>query len=284
MKRILRAGMLIVCAMVPFYVKAQQSTDPGVFTSIREQPRRGAERIISTGNAEVDDQSVIRIVFNTQKMATPRPLVPGGPAHPVVHVRVDVTAVTGTTRSPISPIPHYVDSAPSISNSAPGTPSETAGTASLVYHERYYDPAINMSVIPNTQFNLAGTGIGSADYIEVTVTNLMTQESLMITLFPQKFGFRTKVSDHHIQVPLRALPVLAINKHVQEQRVESGNGFYRRWVNHDCVRAVLCFIHEVRVKVRIGDERRISKDAEGHLRGVAKAHLVNDHRRCLSKS
>ena len=180
-------------------------TDPAAFTAIREWPRHGAVKTIVSPefsgrtNAEVDEQSIIRIDFDTTKMAQASALVAGGPARPRVYLRVEVYSSKGPSRSPIAPIPHYAELLPAPapvteSGGGGGTATTPAPVGTIVYHDKYFNPAIGAG-IPNTEFNLAGTQAGAADFIEIRVTNLMTQESLTTTLIPQKFGFHVKVTD-----------------------------------------------------------------------------------------
>ncbi len=180
--------LMVLCRL------ALAQTDPAAYSTIIEQPRHGVPIRILHTNAEVDDESIIQILFDTTKMAGPRSLVPNGPLRPQVQVRVEVYTSKGTSRSPVAPIPHYVDllPAPAGSTSA-GAEATTAGT--IVYHDKYCNPSIGATTIPNTEFNLRGTQAGDADFIEIRVTNLMTQESLVTTLIPRKFGFRIKVTD-----------------------------------------------------------------------------------------
>jgi hypothetical protein len=176
-------------------------TDPATFTRIVEQPKHGAAKTITATNTEVDDQSIIQINFDRDKMGPPQALVVGGPTRPRVHLRVEVYSTKGTSRSPVAPVPHYVDllPAPAAStttpNSAGGATSESTSSGTVVYHDKYYNPSVGAAVIPNTEINLRGTQAGDADFIEIRVTNLETQESLILTVIPQKFGFRVKVSD-----------------------------------------------------------------------------------------
>ena len=174
-------------------------TDPATFTVIREQPRRGGAITIASTNAEVDDQSTVQIIFDVTRMAPPAPLVPGGPARPQVQIRVEAYSTKGSSRTPIAPIPHYVDLNPGAASTTadPAAPaaSETISSGTVVYHDKFFNTAIGAGVIPNTEITLRGSQAEAADSVELRITNLVTQQSLIVTLTPQKFGFRTKVSD-----------------------------------------------------------------------------------------
>jgi hypothetical protein len=175
------------------------STDPKDFACVVEQPFHGKPKAIKATNTEVDDRSIIKIIFHTDRMKKPEPTVPGSlEARPWVRLRVEVYSSKGVTRSPIAPIPHYIDlisAPPPTQPSDPGKTKETVSSGTVVYHDKYFNPAIGANEIPDTEFNLRGTQAGDADFLEVRITNLVTQQSLIVTLTPQKFGFRTKVSD-----------------------------------------------------------------------------------------
>jgi hypothetical protein len=167
----------------------QGATDPAEFVRIIEQTTTGRQAAVSGTYAEVDDQSVIRLVFDHAKMAVPAKNA-AGVVRPRVHVRVEVYTQKGSSRSPVAPLPHYVDLVPP---PAAGSPGDAAGT--VVYHDKYYNPEIGAAIVPSTEFMLRGTQAGSADSIEIRVTNLMTQESVLVILIPRQFGFRVRVSD-----------------------------------------------------------------------------------------
>jgi hypothetical protein len=115
-------------------------------------------------------------------------------------MRVEVYSMKGSSRSPVAPIPHYVDllPAPASSGASGGSggdaAKETTTPGTVLYHDKYFNPSIGAG-IPNTEFSLVGTQAGAADSIEIRITNLEAQESLTVTLVPQKFGFRVKVAD-----------------------------------------------------------------------------------------
>ena len=192
-----RTVMAFVSICLSYQAMAQ--TDPATFTTIREQPRRGGAITIASTNAEVDNQSTIQIIFDTTRMAPPVPLVPGGPARPQVQIRVEVYSTKGSSRTPIAPIPHYVDLNPGAASSTAGAAapaaSETTSSGTIVYHDKFFNPAIGAGVIPNTEIILRGTQAEGADSLEVRVTNLVTQQSLITILTPEIFGFRVKVAD-----------------------------------------------------------------------------------------
>jgi hypothetical protein len=217
MKKLLGRGFCIVTMVVLLisltHAQANRSTDPNDFAKVEEQPVRGKVIKITAMNAEVDDRSVIVIIFDTDKMALPAPLVPPQPGaapppnRPLVQIRLEVYSAKGGTRSPVAPIPHYVDlisgtASPSGSQqaSSDANKKETLSSGTIVYHDKYFNPEIGAGVIPNTEFNLRGTQAGDADFIEVRITNLETQQSLIRILIPQRFGFRTQVSDSFLLV------------------------------------------------------------------------------------
>jgi hypothetical protein len=222
-------GRIILCllALLSLGLKpglGMAQTDPATFTSIMEQPKHGSAKTITATNTEVDDQSIIQINFDRDKMAPPQALVPGGSARPRVHLRVEVYSTKGTSRSPVAPVPHYVDllPAPAAStttpNNAGGAAPESTSSGTVVYHDKYYNPSIGAAAIPNTEINLGGTQAGDADFIEIRVTNLETQESLIMTVMPQKFGFRVKVSDS-----LMFIKRLGVGKQDQTAGVDAVN-------------------------------------------------------------
>src|SRR5438128_7728223 len=161
-KRIVR--QIAYAVMLPISIcpnlRVMAQTDPAAFTTIREQPRRGGAITIASTNAEVDDQSTIQIIFDATKMAPPVPLVPGGAARPQVQIRVEVYSTKGSSRTPIAPVPHYVDLNPGAASQTAGTnapaASETTSSGTVVYHDKFFNPAIGAGVIPNTEIALRG--------------------------------------------------------------------------------------------------------------------------------
>src|SRR5438445_3800410 len=145
--------ILAVLAAACLVYTAGAQTDPATFTTIVEQPRHGGARRISA-NSEVDDQSTVRIAFDTTHMTPPAPLVPGGPARPQVQIRVEAYAIKGASRSPIAPLLHYVDLIPAPPPaSASGSQTETVSAGTIVYHDKFFDPAIGAAVMRNTELN-----------------------------------------------------------------------------------------------------------------------------------
>ena len=63
-----------------------------------------------------------------------------------------------------------------------------------MFHDKAYDNEFYQQV-PNTTLNLSGLRANDADQIEIRVTNLATQESLVRILKPRAFGFRVGVTD-----------------------------------------------------------------------------------------
>jgi hypothetical protein len=236
------------------YGQTTRSTDPGDFADVLEQPLHGQAIAIKNGNAEVDDRSIIEIRFHSDRMALPS----AESKRPQVHIRVEAYSSKGGKRSPIAPIPHFVDQpTPPPLQTEQGTRQETGGqnanplkpasqtdpagqeetggleakvnppkppsqaeaetqkkpggeeakakpetqsSGTIVYHDKYFNPQIGAIEIPNTEINLRETQVADADFIEVRITNLWTQQSLVKTLTPVKFGFRTKVSDTFLLV------------------------------------------------------------------------------------
>jgi hypothetical protein len=153
----------------------------------------------------VDNQSTIRIHFDAARMALPRPLREGMPSRPAVHVRLEAYAIKGSSRTPIAPIPPYVDSfsppgqaTNAEANAAPdsgnASSSTTQAQGTIVYHDKSFDPD-HFAVVPDTNIALPGSAAASADSIELRIVNLRTQESLIIVIIPQTFGFHFKPSD-----------------------------------------------------------------------------------------
>jgi hypothetical protein len=187
-------GVAFVTMALPQQGRAQ--TDPSAFTTIVEYPQHGKPVNITGTNVEVDDRSIIKINFNAGNMTPPRPLVTDGPTRPRVQIRIEAYSSKGASRSPIAPIPHYVDLLPAPTSAASSSASyETTNPGTIVYHDRFYNPEIGAGAMPATEFNLLGTQAGGADFIEIRVTNLQTQEAMITTLAPKQFGFRAKVSD-----------------------------------------------------------------------------------------
>lgn len=170
-----------------------QSTNPADFTSITEQVVHGSPKTVDVSRtSEVDNRSTIQIKFESTRMSPPAPTVAGAQPSPEVTVRLQVYAVTGTTRTALAPISNYVESVPG--GTPPGGPPNSSAASTLVNHDHSYNPGIN-STVPNTVFNLQTSGAGSADQIEIDITNLETREQLIVFLIPRTFGLHAKVSD-----------------------------------------------------------------------------------------
>lgn len=159
---------------------APTNTDPNAYTRIEEITPRSKARQLTEVYGEVDDQSAIRIAFDTSKM-------PGLDQNKMrqVEIRVEAFLVRGSTSSLITPIDNYVSKGE----------SGGKGSSAVVYHDKPYDPSIGATVVPGTMINLKAIGAGTADQIEIRVTNLVTQEALSRILTPRPFGFRAKVTD-----------------------------------------------------------------------------------------
>ena len=167
-------------------VCAAQSTDPASFATVTEVPINGSPRVIRTIYAEVDNRSEIRITFDPKRMAEPAPLVPGGPARPQVHLRIEAVIHQGTSTTLLAPIPYYVTLSTATGKGSAVSP--------FVFHDKYFNPAIH-AIPPNTEINLRGSFAASADYITLSIMNLETLQSVDYTLVPESFGFRPGVSD-----------------------------------------------------------------------------------------
>lgn len=163
-----------------------QSTNPADFTSITEQVVHGSPKTVDVSRtSEVDSRSTIQIKFESTKMSPPAPTVAGAQPSPQVTVRLQVYAVTGTTRTALAPISNYVESVPG--GTPPGSPPNSSAASTLVNHDHSYNPGIN-STVPNTVFNLQTSGAGSADQIEIDITNLETREQLIVFLIVKRLG------------------------------------------------------------------------------------------------
>lgn len=183
---------------------AQRSTDPSKFTQIVEEPVFGNYRALTAGTNEVDNRSLIRIVFDASKMALPEPLVVGGSPVPKVHLRVEAFAHEGSSMIPIAPIPYYVAETPSAPAGSPAVggsgsgahsgQSTSSGSLQYTYYEKYFNPSIH-AIPPSTYIELRGSPFAKADYIRIDVVNLETLESLDVTVVPEQFGFRTSTTD-----------------------------------------------------------------------------------------
>jgi hypothetical protein len=211
MKRFQKAAFLscllgfgAVQAMSQCVASSNRSTDPADFVVLQERPVRGKTIPVPSTNSEVDNQSTIHLRFDVNKMACPRSLVEGGPARSAVRVRVEAYSIKGSSRSPIAPVPHYVELLPSpvpaAASSAAGGGGGTEGNApapagTIVYHDKNFNPDEGAAIIPDTDIRLAGTQAGAADFVEIIVTNIQTQQSLDVLLTPRVFGFHFKVSD-----------------------------------------------------------------------------------------
>jgi len=191
------AAALMFCAES----RAQQSTDPAVFTSIIEIPLHGKPIPVTSPVTEVDHQSTIRIHFDASRMAVPRPLRPDGPARPAVNIRVEAYSIKGSSRTQIVPIHPYVDryippGAPSADAAekaaAEGTGTQDSGT--IVFHDKFFDPD-HFATIPDADITLLDSDAASADSIELQIINLRNQQVLKVVLIPQALGFHFKASD-----------------------------------------------------------------------------------------
>ena len=177
------AGIMVLCQLGDV---AAQSTDPIVFTTITEESsRRGTQGIsITQISQEVNDQSIIVISFDETLMLPPS----GGILQ--VQIRVEAFLVKGTTSTRVTPIDNY------LSKDASGNP---------VFHDKPFNPGIGATIVPDTYLMLSELDAENFDAIQIRVTNLQTQESLVRVLMPRPFGFRVKVSDSLLFIKRRGV-------------------------------------------------------------------------------
>lgn len=182
----LLATVLIFNALSTAQCTNNSCTDPAFFTAITEIPLHGAQVAVpsTSSTVGVDNQSTIRIHFDSAKMAAP------GPAGTMVKIRIEAYWIKGTSRTPIAPIHPYVDTY------TPPAPAGAAGaaTGTIVFHDHFFDPKIP-SLVPDADINLLNSAMASADSIELRILNVETQQAVNLVLIPQPFGFHFKVSD-----------------------------------------------------------------------------------------
>ena len=167
----------------------QRYTNPACYTTIREHPLRGKAVQITTTFGEIGDRSLIEIQFEEEKMASPSPDGNGGRIRQV-QIRVEAFQTRNGVQTPIAPIDNYV----SRRESKTGKPPKEKVTIEYAFHDKPYDMEPGQQV-PDTMLNLSGLRANDADQIEIRVTNLQTQESLIQILKPRAFGFRVSVTD-----------------------------------------------------------------------------------------
>lgn len=164
------------------------STNPADYTSIVETTRRGNTIELETTFGEIDDQSVIEIRFDESRMA-----LPVGEIRQV-EIRVEAFQIRNGVQSPIVPIDNYVSRATSARPTTGGGGGPANVAVAYVFSDKPYDGVIYQHV-PDTLINLIGLGAHDADQIEIRVTNLQTQETVVRVLRPQTFGFRVATTD-----------------------------------------------------------------------------------------
>lgn len=170
-------------------------TNPASFTTFTEQVVHGSAKPIDiTRKTEVDERSAIQISFDPARMSPPAPTVPGGPLAAQVTIRLQVYAISGTSRTAVAPIPNYVESVPGGTPPAAAAGPNSSAASTIVNHDHSYNLNVS-SRVPNTVFDLQASGVSSADQIEVDITNVETREQLIVFLIPRTFGLHAKVSD-----------------------------------------------------------------------------------------
>ena len=192
------------------------STNPVDYTSIVESTRRGRTTELGATFGEIDDQSLVEVRFDESRMA--RPTAEDGYEIRQVEIRVEAFQTRNGVQSPIAPIDNYV------SRQTSGQPAAGAGGApatnvavAYVFSDKPYDGDI-YRVVPDTILNLSGLGVKDADQIEIRVTNLATQESLVRILTPRAFGFRVDMTDS-----LLFLKRLSVSEQDQQDGVDAVN-------------------------------------------------------------
>ena len=168
------------------------STNPVDYTSIVESTRRGGTIELGATFGEIDDQSLLEVQFDESRMAPL--LVEDGQQVRQVEIRVEAFQTRNGVQSPIAPIDNYVSRQTSRQPvGAGGAPAGNVAVA-YVFNDKPYDGDL-YRLVPDTVLNLTALGVNDADQIEIRVTNLATQETLVRILTPRAFGFRVDVTD-----------------------------------------------------------------------------------------
>ena len=197
MKRLILVAVALLWGLPLDNAFARQSTNPTDYTSIIESTRRGEDILLEATFGEIDGQSLIKVQFDEGKMS-----VPLDDGSHLVEIRVEAFQTRNGVRTPIVPIENYVSRSaagkPPEQNSKPvaGKPPEQSPnpTAAYVFHDKPYGTYLYQHV-PDTILNLSGLRANDADQIEIRVTNIQTQESLVCILQPRQFGFRVGMTD-----------------------------------------------------------------------------------------
>ena len=153
----------------------QRSTNPALFATVTElPPGSGSDpRKLTRTSAEVDNQSVIHIDFDEDRMTK------GSAKNHAVEIRVEIFLIRDATVSRVAPLDNYL----------------SGNGDSITYHDRPYNPSSMLTVVPDTYFNLRRLNLETGDQIEIRITNRSTQESLVKLLSPRPFGFNIRVAD-----------------------------------------------------------------------------------------
>lgn len=168
--------LALIFALVLPWSAGAQSTNPGDFVTISEVTPGGATIVLTDPVGEVDNRSILRIVFDESQMAPPKPAT----GDLTVEVTVGATLYKGSTPTKVANIDNFVSSG-------------TGGK--LVYHDKPFAPASGASVVPDTALDLSALGGSDYDAIVVKVTNLRTQEDVERRLQIRPFGLRPRVTD-----------------------------------------------------------------------------------------
>jgi hypothetical protein len=162
---------------------AQASTNPAAYTTINESTRSGRTIPLNSTFGEIDNQSLIEIHFDESKMALP--LKEGEDEVRQIEIRVEAFQTRNGVQTPIVPIDNYV------SGQAGAAPARTTAKVAVAYvfNDKPYD-GDRYRLVPDAILNLSALGADDAGQIEIRVTNLATQETLVRILTPRAFGFR----------------------------------------------------------------------------------------------
>lgn len=153
-----------------------QSTNPSDFVTISEVTPGGATLALTDPVGEVDDRSILRIVFDESQMEPPDPAT----NDPNVTIAVEAKLFKGPTPTNITRIDNY------LSPDKDGNPDP---------HDKSFNPSTGASVVPDTSLDLPALGGSDYDVIVVKVTNLETQEDIERWLRIKPFGLRPRVTD-----------------------------------------------------------------------------------------
>ena len=165
--------------------KPPDATHPKHYTTIVELQRRGNENILSGPYSEIDDRSIIAIRFDEAKMALPS-------THSTnayrVKIRVEAFQTKDGDRDRIAHIDNYM--------SKQENGSSGRVTINFKFTDRRYDgPTGKCPKVPDTILDPNRFEEKNVDQIEIHVTNRRTDERMVWTIKPRRFGFRVKTTD-----------------------------------------------------------------------------------------